>query len=439
MFTSHGSTRMLALAVLSCFVWQTGAQHPDKAGTGAASLRGSVVGASAIGWPAAGGRGAFQQSESTQSGAAARSNPEAWFARGQTALQNGDLDAAEAAFRKVVALDPRSAAAYSNLGVIAMRRKEWDSALNLLQKAARLAPKVSGIRLNIGLVKFRRGDYGEAIPALSSVVRDQPDSPQARYLLGLCDLFTERYADAVTMLEPLWPQRANDFMYLYVLSIAADAAAQKELSEKALTKLVDVGGDSPEFHLMLGKAYLNRQETQKAVDELQRAASSNPNLPFVHFNLGIAYVRAGDNARAEEEFRRDIRIEPDLPEPYQLLGEFYVRAGKDDEAEKLFQEALQRNPKMPDSLSGLAKIYLRQEKYQQALAAADAALRLVPNAGNLHFVRGRILTKLGHPEDAKKELTLAAQMRNAAVEKDKELDSLSDGRVPNPELKQQPQ
>jgi hypothetical protein len=39
----------------------------------------------------------------------------------------------------------------------------------------------------------------------------------------------------------------------------------------------------------------------------------------------------------------------------------------------------------------------------------------------------------------KKELTLAAQMRNAAVEKDKELDSLSDGRVPNPELKQQPQ
>jgi len=66
-------------------------------------------------------------------------------------------------------------------------------------------------------------------------------------------------------------------------------------------------------------------------------------------------------------------------------------------------------------------------------------LRVAPNAGNLHFVRGRILTKMGRSEDAKKELTLAAQMRNAAVERDKELDALSEGRVPNPELKQAPQ
>jgi Flp pilus assembly protein TadD len=363
-------------------------------------------------------------------------NAKTQFEKGQKALQDGDLDAAEAAFRQVLVEDPRSAGAYSNLGVIAMRRKDWDHALPLLQKAAKLAPNMSGIRLNIGLVEFRKGDYAEAIPSLSSVVRDQPDSPQAQYLLGLCDLFTERYSDAVAALDPLWPQRANDFMYLYVLSIAADGASQKELSKKALTQLVEVGEDSPEFHLMLGKAYLNRQETKKALDELQLAANRSPNLPFVHFNLGIAYVRAGDKALAEQEFLTDIRIEPDLPEPYQLLGEFYARAGKDEEAEKLFQEALQRNSKMPDSLVGLAKIYLRQEKYHQALKAANRALLLAPNAGNVHFVRGRVLTKLGRSEEAKKELTLAAQMRNAAVERDKELDSLGEGRVPNPELKQ---
>lgn len=363
----------------------------------------------------------------------------ALFEKGQKALQDGDLAIAEAAFRQVLVVDPRSAGAYSNLGVIAMRRKDWDSALTMLERAAKLAPNISGIRLNIGLVKFRRGDYVTAIPALSSVVRDQPDSAQGRYLLGLCDLFVQRYADAVAALQPLWPQKEHDFMYLYVLSIAADAAAQKELSERALAQLVNVGGDSPEFHLMLGKAYLNRQETQKAIEELQRAADKNPNLPFVHLNLGIAYVRAGDNARGEEEFRRDIIIEPDLPESHQMLGEFYVRAGKDDEAEKFFKEALQCDPKMPDALSGLAKIYLRQEKYPQALAEADAALRAAPDAGNLHFVRGRILTKMGRAEEAKKELTLAAQMRNAAVERDKDSDALGEGRVPNPELKQTPQ
>jgi len=40
-------------------------------------------------------------------------------------LQSGDLQAAEDAFRKVLAADPKAGAAYANLGVIAMRRKQW--------------------------------------------------------------------------------------------------------------------------------------------------------------------------------------------------------------------------------------------------------------------------------------------------------------------------
>src|SRR6202521_1166268 len=81
------------------------------------------------------------------------------FQDGQRALQSGDLDAAQQAFRQVLKADPRSGAAYANLGVIAMRRKDWDAALSLLQRAQRLEPKMAGVRLNIGLVKYRRGDY----------------------------------------------------------------------------------------------------------------------------------------------------------------------------------------------------------------------------------------------------------------------------------------
>ena len=74
---------------------------------------------------------------------------QAWFAKGQTALQAGDLDTAEAAFRRVLEADPRAGSAYANLGVIAMRRKDWDHAIGLLQKAEKLEPKMAGIRLNI--------------------------------------------------------------------------------------------------------------------------------------------------------------------------------------------------------------------------------------------------------------------------------------------------
>src|SRR5260370_33630999 len=148
--------------------------------------------------PAAEGT-AEQQSSPSPAVASQRMDPQAWFAKGQTALQNGDLDAAEAAFHEVLVADPGAGSAYANLGVIAIRRKNWDHAIRLLRKAETLEPKMAGIRLNIGLVEYRRGNYAAAIAPLASVVRDQPHSQQARYLLGLCQVFTKKYAGSVTV------------------------------------------------------------------------------------------------------------------------------------------------------------------------------------------------------------------------------------------------
>ncbi|PYK07998.1 MAG: hypothetical protein DME61_11305 [Verrucomicrobia bacterium] len=225
--------------------------------------------------------GAEPQSASSPVVSEQRLDPQAWFAMGQTALQAGDLEAAEAAFRQVLSVDPRAGSAYANLGVIAMRRKEWDRAIVLLRKAEKLEPKITGIRLNIGLVEYRRGNYAAAIALFSSVLREQPDSQQARYLLGLCEVFTKKYAEAVTVLEPLWAEKSNNVLYLYLLDIAAQESGQKELDEKILSRMTTVGQGIAEFHLILGKAHLNRQETDAAISELEQAATLNPNLPFV--------------------------------------------------------------------------------------------------------------------------------------------------------------
>jgi len=122
---------------------------------------------------------------------------------------------------------------------------------------------------------------------------------------------------------------SNDFTYLYVLDIAAHNAGKNDLDEKALSRLVEVGGQTPEFHLILGKAYLNREEMDKAISELEQAAATNSTLPYVHFSLGLAYMRKQDNDRAEAEFRKDIAIEPDLRAEAETieLGRRLVSAG----------------------------------------------------------------------------------------------------------------
>jgi len=364
-------------------------------------------------------------------------DPGVSFAQGQAALQSGDLAAAEAAFRRVLSVDPNSGAAYADLGVIAMRRKEWDRAISLLQKAEKLEPKMSGIRLNIGLVNYRRGDYTAAIAPLASVVRDQPDSQQARYLLGLCRVFTEHYADAVSTLEPLWPQMSNNVTYLYVLDIAAHNAGKNDLDEKALSQLVEVGGQTAEFHLILGKAYLNREEPDKAISELELAVSSNPNLPYVHFSLGVAYMKKSDNERAETEFRKDIAIEPDLADNYEQLGLLYLQMQKVDEAERSFREALRYNPRMPVSLLELGRLNQREGKNREALGFLDSAEKLAPDNQNIHYIRGQVLLRLGRREEAQTELATAKKLVDAGLSKQRA--NYGESAVPNPELKQPPQ
>ena len=365
-----------------------------------------------------------------------KADPELFFKRGQEALAKGDLNTAAMEFEGVLKLDPRSGAAHANLGVIAMRRKNWDQALAELHQAEKLAPQMTGARLNIGLVEYRRANYVDAIPPLENVVRESPDSTQARYLLGLCYTFVEKYDDAVQILEPLWPKFSDQFVYLYVLGNAAFRVGNKELDEKASRRLIEVGGDSPEFHLLKGKALLAHNDDQKALEEFQKAAVGGDSLPFLHFELGVTYWRMEKLDLALEELRKDIELEPEIGYNYEQLGRVYLQLGREQEAENAFLEAVNREPRLPTALVELAKIHLRKGDLQSASREAQFAVKLAPRNQNAHFLRGQVLQKLGRTREARAEFAEASKIMAAGVERDRKL--VEKGATADPELAQQP-
>jgi tetratricopeptide (TPR) repeat protein len=364
----------------------------------------------------------------------ASADPGQIFQAGQKALSQNLLDEAERDFRRVLALDPQTGAAYANLGVVYMRRKQWSQALEMLRRAEHLSPQSAGIRLNIGLVYYRQNDFLKAIPVFESVVRDQPEAVQPRHLLGLCYFFVERWADAANTLEPLWAQESSQLSYLYVLSIAAHRAGQKELDERATAQLVKAGEGSPEFHLFMGKAHLNLEQYDLALADFQAAARADPKLTFVHFNLGLTYLKKQDYEHARDEFLQDAAVEPDLALNYDELGDVCALMQKDGDAENNYREALRRDPRLVNSYFGLAKIYQREEKYSAALTAIDAAGKLDPGRTDIHYVRGQVLLHLGRKPEGKKELETAVRIDNEKrAERQRQVES---GAVPSPELLQ---
>ena len=383
------------------------------------------------------GTAARPQNGAPPAASGAATDPAHLFQAGQEALNQGRLDEAERDFRQVLAANPQVGGAYANLGVVYMRRKQWAKAQQTLREAERLLPQVAGIRLNIGLSYYRQSEFLKAIPLFESVVRDQPDALQPRHLLGLCYFFVERWADAADTLEPLWAQESGQLSYLYVLSIAAHRAGQKDLDERATLQLIKSGDGSPEFHLFMGKAHLNLEQYDMALTDFQAAAEANPKLTFVHFNLGLTYLKKQDYEHARDEFLKDAAIEPDLAFNYDELGNVYSLMQQDSNAEKSYREALRRDPRLVNSYVGLAKAYQREAKYQKALRVIDSAAKLDPDRTDIHYVRGQVLIHLGRKEEGKKELEISVRIDNERrAEREKQVEN---GTVPSPELLQDEQ
>jgi tetratricopeptide (TPR) repeat protein len=343
---------------------------------------------------------AFPSGAKAQTTAASTStvSPQQLFQQCESALKKNNLNLAERSFRDVLAQDPESVGALANLGVVYMRRKQWPQALDMLHRADHLAPQIAGIRLNLGLVYYRQNNFKAAVVPFESVVRDAPDSYQARYLLGLCYFFTDRYADATAMLEPLWPQAASQLNYLYVLGIAAGKSARPDLEQRAFGELAKTGQDSPELHLLMGKAHINR---------------------------------------AKEEFLKDAAIEPDVAYNYDQLGLVNTLQGNNEEAEINLRKALRLDPSLASSRYQLAQVYQREGRYTQALVEIDAALKLDPDSSSVHYLRGLLLQRLGRTEEARAEMDATTHMMNQ--QRDKRQKELYGGRAPNPELTREPQ
>lgn len=339
-----------------------------------------------------------------------REDPASIFRQGVQAMQTGRLGTAEDDFKAVIAIDPGSAAAYTNLGVSYMREAKWHAALRELHHAASLAPNDPGVFLNIGLAYYRQNKFLSAIEPFRITTQHAPHSIQARYLLGLCYFFTNDYQHAVQMLEPLWQDQVNNLNYLYVLSIAAGKSSDAALEQRALTQMIDIGQNTPELHLYLGKAWLAKDEKDKALQEFKAAAFADETLPLVHYFLGRVYLEQHAYTQAEAEMLRDIKIEPGVQYNYENLGLLYTQIGKSEKAVKYFREALQHDPTLVNSYVGLAKIYRRTGHYQDALAMLTRAESIVPSSASVHYLRGQVLMRLGLHAAGHQELATSSKL-----------------------------
>lgn len=94
----------------------------------------------------------------------------------------------------------------------------------------------------------------------------------------------------------------------------------------------------------LGEVYLKRQFFEKAVEQLRKAMEEQPSIEVLN-NLGAAYIGIEDYEKAETLLKQAVQQQPELAGCYKNLALLYQKAGRTNDAVAAFEKYVSLVPK----------------------------------------------------------------------------------------------
>jgi tetratricopeptide (TPR) repeat protein len=170
---------------------------------------------------------------------------------------------------------------------------------------------------------------------------------------------------------------------------------------------------------------LRQGDTFTAIRQLRAAEARNPRDGNTVLLLAYAYYLAGQKRLFAQKAAAAVPLLPQSPEPHYALGRYYLDdVGRCDRASAEFRLALARNPEHASALYhlgwcheldqqpeeaarlytrasswlghlGLARLALAAQQPEKALASAQTAARLQPDAFMVHALLGKIRQSQG--------------------------------------------
>jgi tetratricopeptide (TPR) repeat protein len=344
-----------------------------------------------------------------------RQEIQAHFQRATEAERAGQNDVAVREFREVLRLDPHSAEAHANLGVIAYREKDYAGASKEFDDARKLRPTLWNAVALLGMSRLRLGDPQQAKPLIEQSLRHLQDTKlqyEASMDLISIDYQQHNLTGVLDVLQVLSSANPKDPGLLYTTY-----RTYTELAAHTLVTLSQVAPESAEIHRILAQTAENQDDFTHAVAEYRKALELNPVMPGLHFELGQAILESstGEAARAEaeKEFQQALADDPSDANSHYMLGEIAWLRSNPDGALEHYQKAVQLQPDFVDARIALGKTLTALGRPADAIPQLTEAIRLDPENATPHYRLAQAYRKLGRTDDAARQLAAFKKLHDA--------------------------
>jgi len=220
-------------------------------------------------------------------------------------LAKGDYANAEPLLRKATTKDPKSYAAWYDLGYAEQELGRTADAVTDYKRSVELDPKVFETNLNLGVALASSGQRDQAV----------------------------KYLKAATELQPLnKPEQAKEHAWVALgkVELSSDPAAAEHAFLEA-TKLVP---QDPEPHLQLGGMYEAANKLDDAKTHYQQALTSASTEARAQVLRGLVNIAIASRQYrdAESNVRQYLAVAPSDSQAHLLLGRLLAAQGNNEEA-----------------------------------------------------------------------------------------------------------
>ena len=134
---------------------------------------------------------------------------------------------------------------------------------------------------------------------------------------------------------------------------------------------------------------------------LKQVVKIRPNSAAVHNLLGDAYSNLANYDKAIDAYKKAIRIDPDDADAYRHLADCYSLLGRNEEEIEAHKQVARIDPGDANASSLLAGCYIEGDRYEEAAETLRYLVRIAPNKAYIHLaVLGVHYREAGHYEDA---------------------------------------
>jgi tetratricopeptide (TPR) repeat protein len=327
----------------------------------------------------------------------------------QAQRRSGDLAAAEASARRVIALDPKGLWGPWALAQVLEDRRDYTAVVTVLGSALSEfsvleqvpSHQVLAMLTHLGFAQLQLGQYDDAASTFTRAKDASAGDDTFDLYLAQAYVSARRFEDALVALEPL---RAKDPRDAGVAQLEARALAGVGRRGEAITRLralIAADGDQPAAFLSLADLLVQDGRTPEAHEVLDDAAMRFPGNVSVPFQRGALYERAKEYGRAEEAFRAVIAREPGHAQALNYLGYMLAERGERlDEAVALIDRALAIDPGNGSYLDSLGWAYYKLRRHEDARQHLAQAAAQLPFNSVVQDHLGDALAALGRHAEA---------------------------------------